>query len=301
MKQQKQEQPSAETPKKRSKLRVVLIVLIAVILAGAAGFSAYKLIGIYSEYHESEVAYRSINDQFVIAPRTPNPNATDSVPLAPGGSSGPAQPVPSFDPSDPNATFDPELWAEAGCAPIGVDFEKLQAVNEECVGWIYIPDTNVSFPVMRAKNNSKYLNRLLDGTRNSAGSIFMDCRCNPDLSDRNVILYGHNMHSGEMFSQLRYYRGKEFFFEHQIGYYLTPDADYEITFVVCKTVNATGTTYSLFEDDEALISYLKGARKHAHVTAEFEPEDAERIFTLSTCTNGGEMRLVLLGIPKKLG
>ena len=294
MEEQKQEQQPSKGIRIYRKLRWILIPLIVI----AIGFSAYRVITIFTEYRESEQAYEAINSEFLTAPRTPNPGASDSVSYVPGepGQVNPYDPSASGDPLDPSANPAPQ-----DTAPIGVDFERLRAVNDECVGWIYIPDTNVSFPVMHAKNNTKYLNRLLDGTKNSAGSIFMDSRCNPDLSDRNVILYGHNMSSGVMFSQLKRYRDKEFFLAHQTGYYLTPDADYELTIVVCKTVSATGEAYYLYEDEADFVKYLKSARRHADMKVEFEPEETEQIFTLSTCTSGGQKRLVLLAIPKKLG
>ena len=280
------------------KLRWVLIPLILTAMV----VSLIRVITIFTEYRESEAAYEAIHDQFIVAPRTPRPGTSGSVSLAPGepGQTNPYDPAPGG-PIDPSATWEPGQTAGEAFAPIGVDFEKLKSINKECVGWIYIPDTNVNFPVMRAENNSKYLNRLLDGTKNSAGSIFMDFRCNPDLSDRNVILYGHNMSSGVMFSQLKKYRDREFFLAHQTGYYLTPDADYELTIVVCKTVSATGEAYVIYEDKAEFAEYLKSARRHADVTAAFEPEETEQIFTLSTCTSGGQKRLVLLAIPKKIG
>ena len=65
-------------------------------------------------------------------------------------------------------------------APIIVDFE-------------HCPDTKINYPVAQSEDNSYYLRRLLDGSWNTAGTIFMDYRNSADFSDRHTVIYGHNM------------------------------------------------------------------------------------------------------------
>lgn len=35
--------------------------------------------------------------------------------------------------------------------PIEVDLKQLQAVNDDVIGWIYIPETNINFPDFAGK------------------------------------------------------------------------------------------------------------------------------------------------------
>ena len=62
---------------------------------------------------------------------------------------------------------------DASGVPI-IDFDALAQTNPEVVGWIYVPGTNINYPVVQTNNNSKYLNTLFDGTANASGAIFLD-------------------------------------------------------------------------------------------------------------------------------
>lgn len=52
------------------------------------------------------------------------------------------------------------------------DWSKLKAENEDIVAWIYVPDCDISFPVMQTKDNQFYLNHTVSKEYNDRGSIF---------------------------------------------------------------------------------------------------------------------------------
>ena len=60
--------------------------------------------------------------------------------------------------------------------PISVDFDALRAQNSDVVAWIYSADTPINYPVLKGNNNEQYLNTLIDGKTNKAGSLFVDYR-----------------------------------------------------------------------------------------------------------------------------
>ena len=71
--------------------------------------------------------------------------------------------------------------------------------NSDCIGWIYIPGTAVNYPVMHTPSNpQKYLRRDFCGNYSQSGVPFLDSRC--DLESTDLIIYGHNMRNGTMFS-----------------------------------------------------------------------------------------------------
>ena len=84
-----------------------------------------------------------------------------------------------------------------------VDFNKLKEQNNETVAWIKVNNTNVEYPVVRATNNSFYLNHSFDKSKNSAGWIFADYKNKFDNTDKNIVIYGHNMRDDSMFGSLK--------------------------------------------------------------------------------------------------
>ena len=79
--------------------------------------------------------------------------------------------------------------------------------NEDYVAYLYIPDTEIEYPVVQ-RNNSYYLNHNFYGEKNAHGTIFLDESCSTE--DPVLLLHGHHMKDGTMFGSLKQYRDKEF-------------------------------------------------------------------------------------------
>ena len=91
-----------------------------------------------------------------------------------------------------------------------VDFSALLNQNEDCVGWVRIPDTNISYPIVQTEDNIFYLTHNFEKEKNGAGWIFADYRNNFEVLDKNTIIYGHNRRNGTMFSNLQIYLDEDF-------------------------------------------------------------------------------------------
>ena len=84
------------------------------------------------------------------------------------------------------------------------DLSELFAMNDDFVGWLYIPDTDINYPVMHTTDDpERYLRRNFHGEYSESGVPFLDFRCT--LDSDNLIIYGHNMMNGTMFAGLRGY------------------------------------------------------------------------------------------------
>ena len=180
--------------KKKVRVAALSVVLLAVAV------SAYRLWEIYAGYHQADQVYQDTAAQVI---HTESAGAPEDAPTWPG--------------EKPKRT-----------APISVDFAALQQENPDVVGWIYCPGTVIQYPVVQGEDNEHYLSRMIDGTYNSAGTIFLDCRCDGSFQSSNSILYGHNMQDDSMFGTLEYYEEQAYFAAHPVLYLLTPEVDYEV-------------------------------------------------------------------------
>lgn len=90
----------------------------------------------------------------------------------------------------------------------------LIAENADCIGWLSVDGTNISYPVMHTPSDpQKYLRRNFYGKYSQSGVPFLDGRC--DLQSTNLIIYGHNMKNGTMFSDLKKYVDRDFLNAHR--------------------------------------------------------------------------------------
>ncbi len=154
------------------------------------------------------------------------------------------------------------------------DLSELFAENSECIGWLCIPDTAVNYPVMYTPNApQKYLRRNFYGEYSQSGVPFMDYRCSPDSGD--LLIYGHNMKNGTMFSDLKKYLDADFLSSHQTIELQTANGLYRYTVTEAKVTDTSDKWYedigkNLFEDKSFLV--------------------------LSTCYGGGNGRLLIIAV-----
>lgn len=94
------------------------------------------------------------------------------------------------------------------------NIQALITENADCIGWLSIDGTNISYPVMHTPSDpQKYLRRNFYGKYSQSGVPFLDGRC--DLQSTNLIIYGHNMKNGTMFSDLKKYVDRDFLNAHR--------------------------------------------------------------------------------------
>ncbi len=186
-------------------------------------------------------------------------------------------------------------------APIEVDLAGLREVNKDVIGWIYIPDTNVNFPLLQGKSNKQYLFQSYKKEYLTAGSIFIDYRCGADLTDKNTVIYGHNMHNGSMFGKLKKYKSEEYKSKHPYIYILLPgDVLNKYEIIAYFQADVTGAVYDLpleADGEDERFELLKEtiAKENLYASSATLSED-DRLITLSTCTQDSrnDVRVVVI-------
>ena len=68
-----------------------------------------------------------------------------------------------------------------------INFEELQNINSDVIGWLYIPDTKIDEPILKGENNDTYLRTDLYMKANTAGNLFIDEINSRDFGDDNTI------------------------------------------------------------------------------------------------------------------
>ena len=156
------------------------------------------------------------------------------------------------------------------------------------VGWISIPGTALSYPFLFSGDNQYYLNHTWSGQRSSAGAVFLEQACSPELTGFNTILYGHRMNNDTMFGSLGFYDDLEFWRAHP-SVYLTTDAGvYRYDIFAAAQVGVRDITYALYVDDPELRrQVIAFALEHSAISTGVVPTEDDQLLTLSTCTGPG--------------
>ena len=252
--------------KKKKKSDVLLTIALIVAIAVFC-YAAFNLYHIYTEYKKGTDEYNQIEEMAVTE------RDADSAEVA-----------------GPSAQIKP---------PIEVDFDKLKSVNEDVVGWIYVdalPD--ISYPIVKGKDNQTYLHQTYEKNYNFAGTIFVDYENSGDFSDCNTLVYGHNMKNGSMFGHLKKFREDDKLYKQDKYFWiLTPERNYRYEIITAYTTGVNSDTYTLFKGPgEEFEKYLETIKGYSEIqTDDTDLTIKDRIVTLSTCTGNESTRFVVQG------
>ena len=255
------------TPK--SKAVKFSAVALSLLLAACSSFMLVQEIG---EYRESAEAYDGLADLVEMPQKEEKPDTTEET-------SG----------EDDSVVLP------------SVDFEILQENGPDIIAWLTLPDTAVNYPVTQAEDNDYYLRHLYDGTYNKAGCLFADYENKKDFSDRNTIIYGHNMRDGSMFASLNEYKEQSYYDSHPQMYLVTPDGGYLCDIFAAfeakpkESGSDTSPWRMEWKDDGAYTTWLSAMADRSVVETDVTVTSSDKVLTLSTCTPGGASRFIVMG------
>lgn len=170
--------------------------------------------------------------------------------------------------------------------------KEIKKINSDIVGWLEIPDTNISYPILQGIDNDYYMRRNYKKRYSVNGSLFLDANYNWYKPSENLLIYGHNRGTDEMFAELLKYKEKSFYDKHQIVRFTTEneDAIYEIISVFKSRVYYKRETdvfrYYYFidaENKEEFDNYVSESKKASLYDIETTAEYGDQLITLSTC------------------
>ncbi len=245
--------------------RGVLLVLFAVLFVG----SGITVLNYLRDYRAADQTY----------------GEASSIAL-PDISTPPTQP----DKSEPDISVPEEIPTpdETAQSLMDTDLDALRQVNERVLGWIHVPDSAISYPLLQVSDNNEFLRRSWDGTPNSVGCIFMECTNQPDFSDLDTLIYGHYMKNGTMFGSLHYYQDQEYWDTHPYVYIVTDESIRRYRVFSTYEADIVSDTYRIFpERNQRWQTALDYYVESSVIAATDLPTAEDDILTLSTCTGTG--------------
>ena len=246
---------------------ILLICLVAVLVIGVV-VSATVLITHLLAYHRDRSAYDSLADEALSDLAEPN-----------------ATPVPG-QPEDPGT--EQQVQSEV---PFAVNWDYLRSANSDVVGWIYCADTRINYPVVQTTDNEYYLHRdFYSKQTNTVGTLFADPNSALGVTYSNYIIYGHNMKDGSMFAAIESYVSQDFYEQHPVMYFLTPDQNYRIDLIAGRIVESTLDNYPNYFSDSDYGSYLSNITSHSFFATHAPVSTGSQLITLSTCDYSGGYR-----------
>lgn len=171
-----------------------------------------------------------------------------------------------------------------------LDWNELAKVNPDIYAWIYIPGTQVDYPVLQhPTDNTYYLNYNMNGTRGYPGCIYTEKENSKDFTDFNTVMYGHNMRNKTMFETLHYYEDKDFFVNNPYVYVYRGDRVLVYEIFAAYIAGNEHILYSYdFQTQEGRQNYVDLIEKGAsgNLRDDVEVTGDSHILTLSTCISG---------------
>ena len=181
-----------------------------------------------------------------------------------------------------------EYIEEVQKSPENIDYKglynKLKESNADYRGWITVENTDIDYPIVQGTDNDFYLKHDFNKKESISGCVFMDYLNEVDKDD-NIILYGHNMRNGSMFSKLQNFKKNEFFYQNNkvIIKDEAGEHTYEVFSVyVLKPGDKLGKIN--YSSADEFNEYIKFIKNKSFYTSDIKVEKGDKILTLVTCT-----------------
>lgn len=171
--------------------------------------------------------------------------------------------------------------------------QSLNNAYPDAIGWLYIPDSSINYPVMQSDDNDYYLSHAYDGSYLRAGSVFLDNRCENRFMNPINIVYAHNMKNGSMFAGVLKFADSAYFDSHRYGWIATPETVYRIDFFSCAKADMYD---ELYDGSMPVSQWIPHIADRSAVFRDADFSENDRFISLSTCSYEFEnARTILTG------
>lgn len=238
-----------------------------------AGIAAFRLCGIGIAYQSGPAFYRRLAQAV-------RPGADMKRGAAPAGDMGSGGAA--------------ELSAGGSDRGAEIDFSYLKRINPDIVGWLSFDSGDISYPVLQGADNTEYLYTMADGSKNDAGSIFIDALCGADFEDMHTILYGHNRKDLTMFGRLKLYASDPSYYKENRCFTIdTPEGTFRYEVFAWYEAAEDDAVYQVgFAADQAFAEFTAQMKQRSDYDTGVSVDGSDKIVTLSTCSSAGRRFIV---------
>lgn len=179
--------------------------------------------------------------------------------------------------------------------PYQSEIKRWQSANADVKGWLAIPDTRINLPMVQHGDNEFYLTRDATGANNQNGAAFIDYEVADLTQADHIIVYGHNMENGQVFSDLMKYRDTAYAEAHPRISLATEDTlhTYEVVLMVDMDLTDEASFFGFnswlaWDEEKNAEKYMAEMRKRAIYDSGQKVFPEDRLLSLSTCENTKE-------------
>lgn len=180
-----------------------------------------------------------------------------------------------------------------------IDFAKLKQKNSDAIAWIKVNGTDIDFPIVKGTDNSYYLTHNFDKEKNKAGWIFADYRNKFDGTDKNIIIYGHNMKNGSMFASLKDVIKEEWYNNENNKYIALITENENCKYQVFSVYQIETEEYYLQTNISNFKEFVEKIKGRSKKDFNVDIKETDSILTLSTCADNTKYRVVLHAVKVK--
>jgi sortase B len=171
-----------------------------------------------------------------------------------------------------------------------IDFNKLKSQNSDTVAYLKVNNTDVDYVVVKGKDNKYYLTHNFEKKWNVAGWVFADYHNKFDGTDRNIVIFGHNMKTGIMFGTLKKVLKKDWYTnpDNSIITLATEAGNY--SYQVFSVYSIKPEAYYInteFKNDSEFYEFLNKVKNRSIYDFNVSLSKEDKILTLSTCNSNG--------------
>ena len=176
-----------------------------------------------------------------------------------------------------------------------VDFETLKKQNSDTIAYLKVNNTEVDYVVVKGQDNDYYLNHNFNKDYNVAGWIFADYKNKFDGTDKNIVIYGHNMQDGSMFASLKEILTEKWQNNEKKQITLVTEKE-TLTYEIISSYSIEAEDYYIktsFGNNMEYSDFLTTISKRSYYNYNINLNTSDKILTLSTCTGNGKGRIVI--------